>query len=171
MDDLSRAVAQFLPHVPGPEEMSGGFNLPPTPEGSSALPLLTVENENLNQPGPSAALEREGRAVRDLTPELRMIDNLKHDPLFKQNEEQIYITIEEIIIFFKKLIIPNNHVSNNDIRNGVEAHLATTMEVWDPYLRKRKLLKILREVTDLGSESSHFVEIIKQIESISGGPL
>jgi len=166
MDELFRAVSQFLPDAPG--GMSGGFNQPSAPEGSSGLPFL-IDNDNPDRPGPS--LEREGRAVRDCTPELRVIDELQKDGILGRNSRQMHISIERIMIYFKEYIIPGNHVSDSDIRYGVEAYLEPTMQTQDPYLRKRKILEILRDLTNRGSESSHFIEIIKQIEYISGGPL
>ncbi|TIM80105.1 MAG: hypothetical protein E5Y41_00275, partial [Mesorhizobium sp.] len=142
MEDLTRAVAQFYPSSSG----GGGFNQPPFPEGDSALPVLGIENPNLDQPGPSASdgegqAVREGeRAARDLQEEETNIKNLKTDPLIRGSFRTALIKQESIIQEVKKLLPPGNGIADSDIRVAIECYLTPTMELSTKY-RTSKLAK------------------------------
>ena len=164
MDDLSRAVSQFYPFAPG--GMSGGFNQPPAPEGYSAIPVFQIENETLDQPGPSAS-EGEGRAGRDYSAELENIAELQKDKSLNRSFRNALISHEKIIIEMKKSILSGNNISDDDIRRGVDIYLTEIMEISNMDYRNRRLSRILRDLTDRGSASPYFYPIVKEIESLN----
>lgn len=174
MDDLTRAVSQFI-HC-APVGISGGFNQPPAPEGSSAgIPLFPLDDDdiNLDQPGP-AALEGEGEglAVRDCQEEWGKIEALRKDPYLEKAVRNSYIVQEEIIIEVKKAISPGEDISNRDIREGVELYLVDTF-VSEKLASSRngQLRRILRSLRDrrlLGKRSRHFSKILEAIDSLDG---
>lgn len=84
--------------------MSGGFNQPPSPEGYSAVPVFQIENENPDQPGPSAS-EGEGRAFRDYSTELQNIEELRKDKYLDGSYRNALIRHENIIREIKKSMI------------------------------------------------------------------
>jgi hypothetical protein len=163
MEDLHRAVAQFYPSSSG--GMSGGFHQPPAPEGSSAVPVFHIE-ETLDQPGPSAS-EGEGRAVRDYSKELQNIEELRKDKYLDGSYRNALISQENIIIEMKKSILSGNNISDDDIRKGVDIYLTGIMGMYNILYRNRKLSRILRDLTDRGSASTHFNAIVKDIESLN----
>ena len=166
MDELSNAVAQFYPSYG--MSGSGGAATPPGPaEDPSCVPFLPNENhdQNQDQPGPSEA-EGEGRAVRDYSSELKNIEELRNDKYLTGSYRNA-IRQENIIIEMKKSIFSGNPISDNDIRKGVDIYLTGTMELSDMDYRNKKLSKILSDLTDRGSASSHFKAIVKEIESLN----
>jgi len=164
MDELFRAVSQFLPDAPG--GMSGGFNQPSAPEGSSGLPFFAQEDENLDQPGPSG-LEGESQAVRDCGTELQNIQGLQEDGHLGRSYRNALIIQEQIVIEMKKrYLLPD--ISDKDIREGVEIDLTNTMNSKSPPYRNRRLSIILKDLTDHGAASPHFAAILKKIESLTG---
>lgn len=166
MNELSTAVAQFYPAygVSG----SGGAATPPGPAGEPS-PFIPNEthDQNQDQPGPSET-EGEGRAVRDSRNELQEIAELRKDKSLAGSYRNALITREKITLEMKKSISPGNQISDNDIREGVNIYFTGIMESLDPQYRNRKLSKILSDLTDRGSASSHFKAIFKEIESLNG---
>lgn len=167
MDELSMLVAQFYPSVG--MSSSGGATTPPGPsEDPSFFQWIPNENhdKNQDQPGPSAS-EGEGRALRDSRTELKNIEELRKDKYLGGSYRNALIRQENIIIEMKKSILSGNNISDDDIRKGVEIYLTGIMEMSNLNSRNRKLYKILRDLTDRGSASTHFNAIVKQIESLN----
>ena len=157
MDELSRAVAQFYPSSSG--GMGGGFNQPPSPEGAGALPVV---HENQDQPGPSAS---EGGG-RDYTYELREIQSYREDVSLNVSYRNALIRQERIIIEFKKCFLRGNQISDESIRSGVESYLTRIMGLSRKY-RRQRLSDILKDLTDNGSASTYFRDIVTEISSVN----
>lgn len=67
----------------------------------------------------------------------------------------------------KKSKFSGNKISDDDIRKGVDIYLTGIMEMSNINHRNIKLSKILRDLTDRGSASTHFNAIVKEIESLN----
>ncbi len=162
MEDLYRAVAQFYPAASG--GVSGGFPIPPNPEGAGAPLLIEIPD----QPGPPEA-EGVGVGRRDWRIELDQIQKLEGDTSLSKSCRNCFIKQEEIIIQVKKLIPPDPKISDDDIRNGVDAFLTPYKDFSkERSYAVKKMSHIKIDLAGRGSASTYFDAIVKEIESITG---
>lgn len=168
VNELLNAVAQFYPTLDttgGASMGTGGFNQDPAPQSSSFLPLT---EETLDQPSPPAN-EGDGRAIRDFNEELLNIEQLKRDPYLQRSFANACISKKKIIIEIKKQNISSS-ISNSDIRDGIEIFCETIMQSSNIRSRNQRLSQILRDLTEHGSNSHFFADIMKEITSLNSPP-
>jgi hypothetical protein len=155
MDELSRAVEQFLPVSSG--SRGGSFN--PQPDPSATETLLTADSQSSSRELPGSSGRQDG-PPRDYIAEL--LDDKSLEPSFRNS----LIHQESISILMSDLIKSQGlEFSESEIRKGVDLYFTDDMMKPSSY-RNPKFKRIISMLTEKGITTSYYKNILADIEQM-----